>query len=98
MRTYLHIDEDVRWAEPATLKSGKLFRERYYYGYGTNGVNYRIFKRGGMWEARIDYKQYDSALNDIKENESLHISRTLKEMDDWLGSLAPHKKPNKTGR
>lgn len=95
MQNYSHIESEARWAEPAQLKSGKFFREKYYRGYGGNQINYRICKRGSMWEARVDWGHYwnSSSYNyEVKDEDLLHVSRKLKDMNDWLGSLKPHKK------
>lgn len=86
-----HIESEVKWSDPATLPSGKMYREKYRLGYGGNGFNYRIYKRGGKWEAHVSFQsefaRRNMALLPIQQE--MHITRTLSDMNDWLGSLQP---------
>lgn len=86
-----HISDELFWEEPAELNSGKHYRERYRIGYGGNGFHYKLKKRGGKWEAKVNYQNVFTRKNLklLPITQEMHITRTLSDMNDWLGSLQP---------
>lgn len=88
-----HIESEIKWSDTVTLPSGKTYREKYRLGYGGNNFNYRIYKRGGKWEAHVSYMSgfAQKNMDNLPLSDSFHTSRTLKEMNEWLGNLKPIK-------
>lgn len=86
-----HIEDELFWEHPALLNSGKQYREKYRIGYGGNGFHYKLKKRGGKWEAEVNWQNLFTKKNIdlLPFDQQRHITCTLSDMNDWLGSLQP---------
>lgn len=78
--SYTHIEMGTKWGEAVSLKSKKMFSEKYRIGYGNNGEIYEIRKRGGMYEATCRNPN-------VEIGKYMLVTRTLKDMNKKLGEL-----------